>query len=149
MEQAMYDNHLKILQEELLVALGCTEPIAIAYAGAEARKLLGEEPVRCVVKCSGNIIKNVKGVIVPNSGGMKGMDVAATLGVVGGDPERELAVLETVTPEDIQTTKKPAQQLASTVSFTSGKKAFSSSALEMTQISVHSPTSWISSRGPS
>ena len=110
MDQALYQNHLGILREELLVALGCTEPIAIAYAGAKARQLLGEMPERCVVKCSGNIIKNVKGVIVPNSGGMRGMDVAATLGIVGGDPERELAVLETVTPEDIQTTQKLVRQ---------------------------------------
>ena len=110
MDQTLYQNHLEILKEELLVALGCTEPIAIAYAGAKARQLLGEMPDRCVVKCSGNIIKNVKGVIVPNSGGMRGMDVAATLGIVGGDPERELAVLETVTPEDIQTTQKLVRQ---------------------------------------
>ena len=110
MDQTLYQNHLEILKEELLVALGCTEPIAIAYAGAKARQLLGEMPERCVVKCSGNIIKNVKGVIVPNSGGMRGMDVAATLGIVGGDPERELAVLETVTPEDIQTTQKLVRQ---------------------------------------
>ena len=106
MEQTLYQNHLQILQEELLVALGCTEPIAIAYAGAKARQLLGVQPHRCVVKCSGNIIKNVKGVIVPNSGGMRGMDVAATLGIVGGDPDRELAVLETVTPQDIEKTKQ-------------------------------------------
>ena len=110
MDQTLYQNHLEILKEELLVALGCTEPIAIAYAAAKARELLGEMPERCVVKCSGNIIKNVKGVIVPNSGGMRGMDVAATLGIVGGDPERELAVLETVTPEDIQTTQKLVRQ---------------------------------------
>ena len=110
MDQTLYQNHLEILKEELLVALGCTEPIAIAYAGAKARQLLGEMPEGCVVKCSGNIIKNVKGVIVPNSGGMRGMDVAATLGIVGGDPERELAVLETVTPEDIQTTQKLVRQ---------------------------------------
>ena len=56
MDQALYQNHLGILREELLVALGCTEPIAIAYAGAKARQLLGEMPERCVVKCSGNII---------------------------------------------------------------------------------------------
>ena len=106
MEQTLYENHLRILQEELLVALGCTEPIAIAYASAKARQLLDAQPQTCVVKCSGNIIKNVKGVIVPNSGGMRGMDVAATLGIVGGDPDRELAVLETVTPEDIEKTRQ-------------------------------------------
>lgn len=78
MDQALYQNHLGILREELLVALGCTEPIAIAYAGAKARQLLGVMPEHCRVRCSGNIIKNVKGVIVPNSGGMRGIDVAAT-----------------------------------------------------------------------
>ncbi len=110
MNQVLYQNHLEILKKELLVALGCTEPIAIAYAGAKARQMLGEMPERCVVKCSGNIIKNVKGVIVPNSGGMRGIDVAATLGIVGGDPERELAVLETVTPEDIRVAQKLVRQ---------------------------------------
>lgn len=105
MQETIYKNHLAILHEELLVALGCTEPIAIAYAGAKARQLLGQMPDFCHLYCSGNIIKNVKGVIVPNSGGMRGMDVAATLGIVGGDPEQELAVLESVTPQDIQHTQ--------------------------------------------
>ena len=102
MDQTLYNNHLEILHEELLVALGCTEPIAIAYAGAKARQLLGQLPEQCQVYCSGNIIKNVKGVIVPNSGGLRGMDVAAILGIVGGDPDQELAVLESVTQENIQ-----------------------------------------------
>ena len=110
MNQELYQNHLAILREELLVALGCTEPIAIAYAAAKARQLLGEDPRRCLVKCSGNIVKNVKGVIVPNSGGMRGIDTAATLGIVGGDPDRELAVLESVTPEDIQKTHALVEQ---------------------------------------
>ena len=105
MDQALYQNHLGILREELLVALGCTEPIAIALAAARARELLGAEPARVEVEASGSIIKNAKSVIVPNSGGMRGIDVAATLGIVGGDPDRELAVLETVTPADIQTTQ--------------------------------------------
>ena len=105
MEERIYQNHLGILNNELLVALGCTEPIAIAYAGAKARQLLGQMPQDCQVFCSGNIIKNVKGVIVPNSGGMRGMDVAAALGIVGGDPEQELAVLESVTQQDIEQTR--------------------------------------------
>ena len=105
MEPELYQNHLSILKDELLVALGCTEPIAIAYAAAKARRLLGEMPERCQVYCSGNIIKNVKGVVVPNSGGLRGMDVAAVLGIVGGDPDQELAVLERVTQEDIQNTQ--------------------------------------------
>ena len=106
MEPELYQNHLSILKDELLVALGCTEPIAIAYAAAKARRLLGEMPERCQVYCSGNIIKNVKGVVVPNSGGLRGMDVAAVLGIVGGDPDQELAVLERVTQEDIQNTQE-------------------------------------------
>ena len=105
MEAKLYQNHLNILKEELLVALGCTEPIAIAYAGAMARKLLGEEPRKCLVRCSGNIVKNVKGVVVPNSGGLRGIEVAATLGIVGGSADSVLAVLESVTPDDIEKSK--------------------------------------------
>ena len=100
MDHALYENHLTILRSELSVALGCTEPIAIAYAAAKARELLGQMPVKCVVSCSGNIIKNVMGVTVPNSGGLKGIDVAATLGIAGGHAERELAVLEGITDDD-------------------------------------------------
>ena len=99
LDQALYDNHLTILRSELSMALGCTEPIAIAYAAAKARQLLGEMPQHCTVHCSGNIVKNVMGVTVPNSGGLRGIDVAATLGIVGGNPELELAVLEGITDE--------------------------------------------------
>lgn len=84
MDQKIYDNYLKILAHELVPALGCTEPIAIAYASAKAREVLGEMPDAIELCCSGNIIKNVKGVKVPNSNGLKGIDVAAILGVVGG-----------------------------------------------------------------
>ncbi len=94
MDRELYQNHLELLKEELVVALGCTEPIAIAYAAARARQVLGEMPEHCTVHCSGNIVKNVMGVTVPNSGGLRGIDVAAVLGIVGGDAERELAVLE-------------------------------------------------------
>lgn len=97
MDHALYENHLTILRSELVMALGCTEPIAIAYAAAKARQLLGQMPEHCTVHCSGNIVKNVMGVTVPNSGGLKGIDVAATLGIVGGDPELELSVLEGIT----------------------------------------------------
>ena len=97
---------LQFLNTELITALGCTEPIAIAYAGATVRKVLGTMPDRCVTACSGNIIKNVKGVTVPNSGGMKGIDTAAVLGIVGGNPEKVLAVLEDVTAEQIEQTKR-------------------------------------------
>lgn len=99
-------NYLMILQNELVPALGCTEPIAVAYAAAKAREVLGEFPNRLELSCSGNIIKNVKGVTVPNSGGLKGIDFAATLGVVGGNASRELEVLEEITPEHITRAKK-------------------------------------------
>ncbi len=99
MDQTIYHNHLTILREELVKALGCTEPIAIAYAGAVARRLLGTMPERCTVSCSGNIVKNVMGVTVPNSGGQRGIAVAATLGIVGGDPDQELAVLNGITDQ--------------------------------------------------
>ncbi|MEG2842918.1 MAG: serine dehydratase subunit alpha family protein, partial [Ruthenibacterium sp.] len=72
MDLLMYQNYVKILQSELVPALGCTEPIAIAYAAAKARATLGCFPEKIEIRCSGNIIKNVMGVTVPNSGGMKG-----------------------------------------------------------------------------
>ena len=80
LEKHIYDQYVMILKDELVPALGCTEPIAIAYAAAKAREVLGEMPERMEMCCSGNIIKNVKGVTVPNSGGLKGIDVAAGLG---------------------------------------------------------------------
>ena len=106
MDKKLYDNYINILKEELIPALGCTEPIAIAYAGAKVREVMGNIPDSITVKCSGNIIKNVKGVTVPNSGGLKGIDIAATLGLVGGDPNKNLEVLSTIKPEDIEKTKE-------------------------------------------
>ena len=106
MEKALYDNYVNILKHELIPALGCTEPIAIAYASAKARQVLGDMPDRIEMNLSGNIIKNVKGVTVPNSGGLKGMEVAAVLGAVGGNADVALEVLESVKPEDIELTKK-------------------------------------------
>ena len=80
MNRNIYEQYIAILEGELVPALGCTEPIAIALAAAKARQVLGEEPQKMVVSCSGNIIKNVKGVVVPNSGGLKGIDTSAVLG---------------------------------------------------------------------
>lgn len=97
MDKAAYANHVAILNEELVSALGCTEPIAVAYATALARAALGEIPGHLSVSCSGNIIKNVKSVTVPNSGGMRGIEAAATLGALGGDEARALEVLESIT----------------------------------------------------
>ena len=94
MDSALYANYLAILKHELVPALGCTEPIAIAYAAAKARQILGDFPDAIEMQLSGNIIKNVKGVTVPNSGGMKGIDAAAVLGIVGGNADKALEVLE-------------------------------------------------------
>ena len=85
-----------VLNRELVCALGCTEPIAVAYAAALASQTLGCEPDHMDVACSGNIIKNVKSVTVPNSGGMHGIEAAAVLGAVGGDAKSALEVLESV-----------------------------------------------------
>ena len=109
MNESLYKNHLRILNEELIIALGCTEPVAIAYAAAKARQVLGEMPHHCTVSCSGNIIKNVKGVTVPNSGGLRGIDVAATLGVVGGVADFGLGVLRNITEEHQERTRKLLQ----------------------------------------
>lgn len=110
MDSALYANYLNILKHELVPALGCTEPIAIAYASAKACQVLGDFPDAIVMSCSGNIIKNVKGVTVPNSGGMKGIDVAAILGAVGGNADMALEVLEGITPEHIRRTRELVKQ---------------------------------------
>ena len=97
-----YDSYVKILEEELIPAMGCTEPIAIALAAAKARMALGTVPERCRVEVSGNIIKNVKAVTVPNTGGLKGIEAAAAAGLAAGRADLELEVLSQVTAEDIQ-----------------------------------------------
>lgn len=110
MDKIEYDNYIKILKGELIAAMGCTEPIAIAFAAAKAREVLGEMPEQIVVRCSGNIIKNVKGVVVPNSGGQKGVEVAAILGVVAGIAELELRVISQVAPAAVEKTKALFEQ---------------------------------------
>ena len=92
--------YTQILKEELLVAMGCTEPIAIAYAAAIVRKTLGCEPERIEAKLSGNIIKNVKSVIVPATGGLHGIEAAIAAGIVAACPEKKLEVLTALKPED-------------------------------------------------
>lgn len=95
-------NYLEILQSELIPALGCTEPIAVALAAAKAREVLGCFPEKLELHCSGNVVKNVKGVIVPCSCGRKGLDIAGALGAISGDASKGLQVLESTTPDDIQ-----------------------------------------------
>ena len=92
----LYQQYLNILQEELRPAMGCTEPIALAYAGARARQVLGKLPEKIRLFVSGNIIKNVKSVVVPNTGGLHGMAAAVCAGIVAGDPDRELQVISDV-----------------------------------------------------
>ncbi|MCI6139997.1 MAG: L-serine ammonia-lyase, iron-sulfur-dependent, subunit alpha [Clostridiaceae bacterium] len=94
-----YKAYVQILKEELLPAMGCTEPIALAYAAAIARKTLGTIPDRVVIGASGSIIKNVKSVIVPNTGHLKGIPAAVTAGIIAGRPEKELEVIAKVTPK--------------------------------------------------
>lgn len=101
----MYQNYVNILKEELIPALGCTEPIAIAYASAKAREVLGTLPERIVAECSGNIIKNVKGVIVPTTRDLRGIEAAAVIGAVGGDASKGLEVLTGVTREHLEQSK--------------------------------------------
>ena len=89
-----------ILQEELLLATGCTEPIAVAYCAAKLREVLGGKPEEVLAEVSGNILKNVKSVVVPNTDGRRGIDAAIALGIVAGDADAELQVIANVTEDD-------------------------------------------------
>ena len=93
----LYQQYIAILEEELRPAMGCTEPIALAYAAAKAREVLGTIPSRVEARVSGNIIKNVKSVVVPNTGGLRGIAAAICAGIVAGDASKELQVISSVT----------------------------------------------------
>lgn len=97
-----YQNYVNILKEELIPAMGCTEPIAIAYAAAKAREVLGEFPDKIIAECSGNIIKNTKGVIVPTTKNLRGIKAAAVIGAVGGNPSKELEVLSDINQNHLE-----------------------------------------------
>ena len=96
---ALYQQYIAILEEELRPAMGCTEPIALAYAAAKARAVLGAIPQRIQARVSGNIIKNVKSVVVPNTGGLRGIAAAICAGIIAGDAQKELQVISTVSDE--------------------------------------------------
>lgn len=100
MDKTIYNAYVSILKEELLPAMGCTEPIAVAYAAAVAARELGAVPETVEIVVSGNIIKNVKSVVVPNTGGLRGLAAAAAAGIVAGDPDAQLQVISQVTAED-------------------------------------------------
>ncbi len=99
MEQRIYNTYVRLLHKELVPAMGCTEPIAVAYAAATAARELGILPEAVDICVSGNIIKNVKSVIVPNTGGLCGLAAAAAAGIIAGDPARELLVISDVTAQ--------------------------------------------------
>lgn len=105
-EDLKYQAYVQILKEELVPAMGCTEPIALAYAAARAREILGELPERVVIEASGSIIKNVKSVIVPNTNHLKGIPAAVTAGIVAGKAEKQLEVIAEVTEEEIEQMKE-------------------------------------------
>lgn len=106
LDQEKYQAYITILKEELVLALGCTEPIAIAYAAAKAREVLGGVPDKMIVRCSGNIIKNAKSVIVPNTGNLKGIKASALAGIVAGNASKEMQVLEDIALSDIEKVKE-------------------------------------------
>ncbi len=101
----LYEKYVEILKEELVPAMGCTEPVAIAYAGAKARQTLGCMPTGATVEVSGNIIKNVKSVVVPHTGGLRGIEAALAAGITLGDADAELEVLSKVQAEDVEKIK--------------------------------------------
>ena len=100
-----YESYVSILKEELIPAMGCTEPIAIAYCASIVRDTLGHIPTDITVYVSGNILKNVKSVTVPNTGGMQGIDVACAIGLIAGDANKKLEVIADVTEQDIDLLK--------------------------------------------
>ena len=93
---------LKILEEEIVAAEGCTEPIALSYAAAKAKRILGTIPNKVDVFLSGNIIKNVKSVTIPNSDGMVGIEAAIAMGLIAGDDRKELMVISDTTHEQVK-----------------------------------------------
>lgn len=101
-ESLIYQTYVRILEKELVCAMGCTEPVALAYCAARARSVLGELPDKIEIEASGNIIKNVKSVVVPNTGGRKGIAAAAAIGVLGGNENAQLEVISNVTDDVIK-----------------------------------------------
>lgn len=102
LKESVHQAYVEILREELVPAMGCTEPIAIAYGAAIVRKVLGQIPQRIEISLSGNIIKNVKSVVVPATGGMHGIPAAVGAGIISGCPEKKLEVLSALSPEDAE-----------------------------------------------
>lgn len=117
MDIKLKNAYINILEEELVPAMGCTEPIAIAYAGAKARMVLGDLPDKVIAKCSGNIIKNARCVTIPNSGDLSGIEAGVMVGIVAGDSERKMEVLQAVDEKGIEKTKEFLKAGICTVEF--------------------------------
>lgn len=119
-----YLRYAKILEQELTPAMGCTEPIAIAYAAAKAKEVLGTEPKDCQITVSGSILKNAKSVVVPHTDGMRGIEAAALAGIAAGRSEARLEVLAAVDEADILEIKRLAQTLRISVALSDGSHPF-------------------------
>lgn len=117
LNEKIKQDFIAILGEELRPAMGCTEPIALAFAAAKGKAILGREPERIIAKCSGNIIKNVRCVRIPNSEGLTGIEAACILGALTGDAERTMEVLEAVSPEGLKKALRFIEKGACTVEF--------------------------------
>ena len=124
MTQEKYDYYVEVLREELVAAMGCTEPIAIAYAAAKARDTLGSFPTSCEISVSGNIVKNAKSVVVPHTGGMKGIEAALVAGLVGGRTDARLEVLSAVTEEQVVLMHRLIAELPITLTLSDSDNAF-------------------------
>lgn len=123
----LYQAYLDVLKKELVPAMGCTEPVTIAYCAALARRTLGAMPGSVVVLASGNVIKNVKSVVVPNTGGMKGIAAAAAAGIVAGDPEKQLEAISIISEAQREEIRRFLDRIPVKVS-----PAVSQSALDVT-----------------
>ena len=119
-----YQQYIKLLEKELVPAFGCTEPIAIAYAAAYARNILDAMPEEVDIKVSSNIIKNVKSVTIPNTGGLKGIEAAVAAGIVVGNPEKELEVIAGVSKEQIPMIKEYLERVPIKVSASESDEVF-------------------------
>ena len=124
MNESLKTAYINILKDELVAAMGCTEPISVAYASALAKDVLGELPVRVSLEISPNIIKNVKSVVVPNTGGLRGIVSAAAAGITVGDASRELEVLSDVLREDLPKITEYIKNTPIDVRSTDGKFVF-------------------------
>ena len=123
-EDPRYSAYVSLLREELVPAMGCTEPIAIAYAAAKARETLGCMPDAAVIRCCGSIIKNVKSVVVPNTGGMRGLEAAAAAGIAAGDADRKLEVLSAIGPEQFPAIRAYLERAEIRVEYLSTDRTF-------------------------